>query len=139
MEKLSKVSEKTLLPLNLIYDYPVHWSLFKVLRDFVQNFYDAVGWRSWSRRFTYTYSGGTLYMEAKDVSFSYEWLVPIGASTKRGDNADYAGYFGEGFKIASLCGVRDYGLDIEAESSDWHIRVTDSTLTIDGRQLKSLA
>jgi hypothetical protein len=29
--------------LNLVWDYPVFWSQYKVLRDLVQNFYDAVG------------------------------------------------------------------------------------------------
>jgi hypothetical protein len=37
--------------LNLVYDYPVRWSQYKVLRDFVQNFYDSIGYREWNSRF----------------------------------------------------------------------------------------
>ena len=36
-----------IIPLNLVVDYPVQWSRFKVLRDFLQNFYDALGYEAW--------------------------------------------------------------------------------------------
>jgi hypothetical protein len=78
-------------------------------------------------------------MEAADVSFSYEWLIPIGASTKRAENSKYAGYFGEGFKIAALNGLREYRWDISGGSSDWVIHVTTADMSIDGSKLKTLA
>ncbi|MCP4151530.1 MAG: hypothetical protein GY757_27555 [bacterium] len=131
--------EPELVPLNLIYDYPVNWSRFKVLRDLVQNFYDAVGHDSWNSRFSYEMTGNKLLFEAEDVSFSYDWLLHIGASTKRDGDGKYAGYFGEGFKIASLCALRDYAWNIEMYSRNWHLKViTDNTL-VDNRSLRSLA
>lgn len=43
------------IPLNLVVDYPVRWSRYKVLRDLLQNFYDAVGHQAWQQRFSYTH------------------------------------------------------------------------------------
>ncbi|MEA1967803.1 MAG: hypothetical protein U9N77_06255 [Thermodesulfobacteriota bacterium] len=128
-----------LISLNLIYDYPVRWTKFKVLRDFVQNFYDAVKWCEWKERFSYTLSDGVLQLKARDVGFSYDWLLHIGASTKREDTGSYAGYFGEGFKIASLCAVRDHNWNVEIFSRDWQLSVATTDLIVDERSLKSLA
>lgn len=128
-----------LISLNLIYDYPVRWTKFKVLRDFVQNFYDAVKWHEWKERFSYTLSDEMLQLKARDVGFSYDWLLHIGASTKREDAGSYAGYFGEGFKIASLCAVRDHNWNVEILSRDWKLSVVTTDLIVDGRNLKSLA
>lgn len=125
--------------LNLVYDYPVKWSKYKVLRDLVQNFYDAVGYKEWDRRFSYDLRNGKLTLKAKDTDFSYDWLIPIGASTKRDEANKYAGYFGEGFKIASLCAIRDFGWNIEMVSRDWELKVITGELEIDGRSLTSLA
>lgn len=132
------VSEET-ISLNLIWDYPVAWSRYKVLRDFVQNFYDAVGHEAWGQRFHHAIEGDRLVLTAKDVSFSYEWLIPIGASTKRDTSAHHAGYFGEGAKMASLCALRDHGWRVEMASQDWELDVTKSDVVIDGRKLRSLA
>jgi hypothetical protein len=101
-EQSDSTSETRKIPRNLVYDYPIRWSKYKVLRDFVQNFYDSIGYHEWNSRFKYSYRSGELSMTAEGVSFSYEWLVPIGASTKRDGSNAYSGYFGEGFKIASL-------------------------------------
>jgi hypothetical protein len=131
--------KKQRIPLNLVYDYPVRWSKYKVLRDFVQNFYDSIGYREWNSRFHYSYSSGELSMTAVDVSFSYEWLIPIGASTKRDGSKAYAGYFGEGFKIAALNALREYNWDVCAGSSDWQINVIKATMTVDKKALDSLS
>jgi hypothetical protein len=131
--------EKQSIPLNLIYDYPVRWSKYKVLRDFVQNFYDSIGHREWDGRFHYSYNSRELSMTATGVNFSYEWLVPIGASTKRDGSNVYAGYFGEGFKIASLNALREYNWDVYAGSSDWQIHVTKAAMIVDNKPLDSLA
>ncbi|MDR2706586.1 MAG: hypothetical protein LBC02_12465 [Planctomycetaceae bacterium] len=137
---MAKKTDNKIIPLNLIFDYPVYWSEYKVLRDFVQNFYDSVGYNDWHKFFKYTYKNNVLVMAAENVSFSYEWLLHIGASTKRGsDTKNYAGYFGEGFKIAALNAVRDYHWQVSARSSNWRINVITSDLTIDGKKLKSLA
>lgn len=114
----------TIIPLNLIYDYPVNWSRFKTLRDFVQNFFDAVGWQNWSTRFSFEIANNTLTLRATDIGFSYDWLLHIGASTKREGN--HAGYFGEGFKIASLCAIRDHGWNVALSSRNWSLKVCSS-------------
>ncbi len=131
--------EPDLVPLNLIYDYPVRWNKYKVLRDLIQNFYDAVHYQDWDHRFVYTIHEQNLYLKAIHVSFSYEWLIPIGASTKRDGTDRYAGYFGEGFKIASLCALRDHGWTITMRSRNWKLNVVTSDVKIDDRDLKSLA
>ncbi len=128
-----------IIPLNLIFDYPVQWSRYKVLRDLLQNFYDAVGYESWLERFSFVQDGDTLFFIGSDVGFSYDWLIPIGASTKRDAPGKYAGYFGEGFKIASLCALRDYGWKIELASQNWKLRVVVKDLMIDGIKVPSLA
>ncbi|NEV65150.1 hypothetical protein [Thiorhodococcus minor] len=127
------------IPLNLIFDYPVRWSRYKVLRDLIQNFYDSIPRDEWAARFSHRIEQGRLTLTSKDVDFSYDWLIPIGASTKRDGDGDYAGYFGEGFKIAALCALRDFGWTIEVRSRDWHLRVVTETLDVDGRQLQALA
>lgn len=132
-------TDPELIPLNLIYDYPVRWSKFKVLRDLIQNFYDAVQHREWGRRFSHKIEDGKLFLIASDTGFSYDWLVHIGASTKREKSGDFAGYFGEGFKIASLCAVRDHGWNVEMLSRDWELMVVTTKLKVDDRDLKSLA
>ncbi len=128
-----------LIPLNLIYDYPVNWSRFKVLRDFIQNFYDALGWQNWKTCFSSKLSDGGLCLVARNISFSYDWLLHIGASTKRDEQDRYAGYFGEGFKIASLCALRDYGWEVAMASRDWELEVTTTELEVDNQRLTSLA
>ena len=124
---------------NIVMTYPVHWTKYQVLRDFVQNFYDSVGHIDWRQRFCYEYNNSVIYMWIKNVSFNYEWLMHIGASTKTGHSKEYAGFFGEGFKIASLCSLRDYGWEIQMMSGDWHIDVTEIEQFIDQTPVKMLA
>src|SRR6267154_1229562 len=69
--------------LNLVWDYPVFWSRYKVLRDLIQNFYDAVEPAEWHRRFRVHVEGDALHLRADATGVSYEWLLHIGASTKR--------------------------------------------------------
>lgn len=124
--------------LNLIFDYPVYWSKYKVLRDLIQNFYDSVPRDEWVDRFHHAVCDSQLTLRATDVGFSYDWLIPIGASTKRESAGHYAGYFGEGFKIAALCAQRDFGWQIQVRSRDWELLVVTDMLEVDGRQLPSL-
>jgi hypothetical protein len=127
------------IALNLIFDYPVRWSRYKVLRDLIQNFYDSIPQHQWAERFRHQIEQGRLSLVSEGVDFSYDWLIPIGASTKRDGDGDYAGYFGEGFKIAALCALRDFGWTIEVRSRDWHLRVVTDTLDVDTRRLQTLA
>ena len=67
-------------------------------------------------------------------------MIHIGASTKRNSDEEYyAGYFGEGFKIASLCALRDYKWHIEMKSKDWELEVVTTDINVDQEYLKSLA
>lgn len=128
-----------IIPLNIVTTYPVRWTRYKVFRDFVQNFYDSVGYGNWKERFCFEYRNGLLRMWVDDICFSYEWLLHIGASTKTADSRDNAGYFGEGFKIASLCAVRDYGWQIEMSSGGWELSVTCIEQEIDKSTVQMLA
>ena len=134
MTKTSKI-----IPLNIVYTYPVHWDSFHILRDYVQNFYDSVPVDQWSKRFQYEFHDGTLTMRVEDTTFSYEWLLHIGASTKTNSTEKHAGYFGEGFKIASLCALRDKNWKIQMHSGNWSLNVICSDQTIDGQNVKMLA
>ena len=129
-----------IIPLNIILSYPVHWGKYEVLRDFIQNFYDAVGFRNWNQAFHYDYNEqDILTMWIENVQFSYEWLMHIGASTKTGASSENAGYFGEGFKIASLCATRDHGMNVKMSSGDWELVVTHIEHKIETRSMQMLA
>lgn len=132
--------ENQQIPLNIIMTYPVHWGRYKVLRDFIQNFFDSVSIHDWKERFHYSYNDGKLSMWVENVVFSYEWLLHIGASTKREDaNHRHAGYFGEGFKIASLCAFRDFKWDVCMSSGDWSLKVIKLQKEIDATKVDMLA
>ena len=88
--------------------------------------------------FHYEMENTTMTMSA-DVDFALDWLLYLGTSTKRKENACTAGGFGEGFKIASLTAYRDYNMAICMESRDWKIRVTEENGYIDGKSVKFLA
>ncbi len=125
------MEERKEIPLNIVMTYPVHWTKYQVFRDFIQNFYDSVGYREWKDRFCYSYKDDMLCLWINGISFSYEWLLHIGGSTKTSNSEDYAGYFGEGFKIAALCAKRDFGWEIQMMSDDWLLNVISLKQTID--------
>lgn len=134
------MGEKTkCMPLNIVMTYPVRWNKYQVLRDFVQNFYDSVGYNEWEKKFQYTYEDNILTMWVNDVSFSYEWLMHIGASTKTANSDGYAGYFGEGFKIAALCAYRDMGWIVEMLSDEWQLQVSSCQKKIDETYVEMLS
>jgi hypothetical protein len=118
--------------------YPVKWSMRKILRDYIQNFFDAVGTESFKDRFSGSYKDNTLIMQS-DVAFDVDWLIYMGASSKRNTGKSYSGRFGEGFKVSSLVAYRDYNLEIVMESKDWRIIVTEKTDEIAGVPTKFLA
>ncbi len=128
-----------IIPLNIVTTYPVRWTKYKVFRDFIQNFYDSIGYLQWKEGYHYAYNDKVLSMWVRDVNFSYEWLMHIGASTKTADSFANAGYFGEGFKIASLCALRDYGWTLKMSSGNWELSVISQEQRIDGRKVSMLA
>lgn len=127
-----------IIKLNILTSYPVKWNNFFVMRDFVQNFFDAIGYEDFFEGFKYKYDSGVLTMEGK-TSFDLDWLCYLGTSTKRDPDTKSAGRFGEGFKVAALIAYRDFGYDITMESKDWRIIVTEEDEVIDGKAAKCLA
>ena len=126
--------------LNILMSYPVKWTESAVIRDFIQNFYDALGYHAFSSGFHHDYSPEqrSITMWAA-VSFDIEWLYYLGTSTKRKTGFLTAGKFGEGFKIASLIAYRDFSLSVEMESKDWRLKVGDLDDSIDGKPVKRLS
>lgn len=131
--------ENKIIPLNIVFTYPVHWKTFQIFRDYIQNFYDSVPCDQWYERFHYEFHDNTLSMRIEDQTFNYEWLLHIGASTKTNSDQKHAGYFGEGFKIASLCALRDKHWEIRMSSGNWSLRVIHTDHVIDGKNVQMLA
>jgi hypothetical protein len=132
------------LKLNLMLSYPVNWTKWQVLRDLIQNFYDDAGYRRFGKSFHHchlenTDTKGTLTLSMKSAGFNYEWLVHIGATTKQETHKKYAGFYGEGFKLAAMCALRDYAWTIKVRSRNWHLSVTTIDTPIDGKVLRQLA
>jgi len=129
------------IPLNLMTSYPIKWTKYQVLRDIVQNFYDDAGMLCFYKKFKTKYIADdnaiTISLDSK--GFSYEWLLHMGASTKQDKSGEFAGFFGEGFKVASLCALRDYNWKITMRSRDWHIEVCTLSTIVDGKRLQQLA
>ncbi len=132
-------TEMEQIVLNLSYNYPVKWGTRKVLVDFIQNFYDAAGYENFHKQFVYSYENNVLTMSLDNHPFELDWLLYMGASTKRNGSRYYAGCFGEGFKIAALISRRDFNWDIVMESKDWRIRVSEAVQVLDGREISMLA
>ena len=130
-----------IISLNIVMTYPVRWKEYEILRDYIQNFYDSVDKSEWSRKFQYAYNKESmeLSMWVDGITFNYEWLMHIGASTKTKNSEANAGYFGEGFKIASLCAFRDYHWNISMSSGDWILNVITQEHIIDDANVMMLA
>ncbi len=132
MKQKSKI-----IKLNIVMSYPVKWTKYDVMENYIQNFYDSVDMDSFLNSFHYSYKDNTLKMKS-NVCFGVDLLKYLGASTKR-NNDTSAGSFGEGFKIAALVSVRDFHYDIFMESGDWRIHVTEQAGEIDKTKTSFLA
>lgn len=142
------------IPLGIAMDYQVKWNVHRIIRDFVQNFYDSIGCDRFADEFRYQWGTGNenkefVNMESSHCSrrdrfihikmstcghaFSYEWLTCIGGSTKTG-KMGYAGEYGEGFKIALLCLVK-LGGNAVMSSGRWELRPCEYTEKIDHRRI----
>ncbi|MDD3140264.1 MAG: hypothetical protein PHX08_14980 [Lachnospiraceae bacterium] len=128
-----------LIPLNIAMDYPVYWSLEKIIRDLIQNFYDSIGYMNFAREFQYSWIENenrryTVKMRVQGHPFNYEWLTCIGGSTKTDLPGEYAGMYGEGFKMCMLCLERLEKYDITMESQAWRINPCQYKENIEGRE-----
>ena len=121
--------------------YPVRWKKEQVLRDIVQNFYDDVGMSRFGDAFKTEYDtvNGVVSLTVSSKGFSYEWLLHMGASTKQDQPGTYAGFFGEGFKVAALCALRDFNWKLNMRSRDWALEVITLDTVVDGKELRQLA
>lgn len=135
-EHMNSETTAEIIRLNIVMTYPVRWSAFKIASNFVQNFYDVLGSIGFADGFKYDYKDQQLTMMSKGT-FSKEWLLYLGTSTKR--NSKNAGGFGEGFKLAALNSIRDYNMTVVMESADWTLRVTSVPGRIDNREVEFLA
>ena len=126
--------------LNIVLSYPVKWSIYVVMENYIQNFYDAIGYKDFGKRFRYEYDedAQTLTM-VSERGFDYKYLCGLGLSTKRNDNEYNAGKFGEGFKMAALCSYRDYHHQIMMQSENWRIYVTEEKGYVDKTEMNFLA
>ena len=142
MSKQIVKQKPSCIKLGIALDYPVKWNFQRIIRDFVQNFYDAAGSKEFENSVDYVVAEDdetlTLSIDSVGNDFGYEWLVYIGGSTKTGVNGKYVGEYGEGFKLAVLCTLRDYGYDITMESREWMIKPYIYTETVDGVKNKML-
>ena len=135
---------KGFIPLDIALDYPINWSFRLVLRDLIQNFYDAAGRDRFEEEFTYNWylSGGKdtydLEMSLAGHPFSYEWLTYIGGSTKTGNASTFVGQYGEGFKMCALRIVQLGNMELCMHSQDWQIRPMVFQKSIDGQNILML-
>jgi hypothetical protein len=129
------------IPLNIMLSYPVQWKKDRILRDIVQNFYDDVGLREFEKAFKTEYDQieKSVSLTVTSEGFSYEWLLHMGASTKQDKPGAFAGFFGEGFKVAALCALRDFAWKIKMCSRNWILEVIALKTVIDGKEMQQLA
>ena len=124
---MSQNGKRADIPLDIAVDYPIGWSFRVVLRDLVQNFYDAIGAEKFGRDFLYTWNkseNGNSYkleMSTKNHPFSYEWLTYVGGSTKTESVTSNVGQFGEGFKMSVLRIIQMGGMTLTMHSQGWLI------------------
>ena len=107
--------------LGILETYGVSWTLEKVARDTLQNFFDSNG---------QTLEGiGIEASQRKDdnyavriegnAAYDHRYLMHLGATSKSDDEFS-AGGFGEGAKVMALVLLRDYGFSqVRFGSRDW--------------------
>ena len=127
-----------LIPLEISMTYPVSWSQENVARDFVQNFYDSIGPQNFNKDFQVREKDGDTYLETYGHPFSYEWLIPIGASTKTFQEGKYVGQFGEGYKMCVLTCMQNGWCNPVMESMNWRLIPCIYEEMIAGKKIKML-
>lgn len=101
--------------LNLHDTYDVQRDLSKVVRDFLQNFYDSLPSERFDEEVEIDVNRRSKIVTIRGPGqFDLDYLLRIGASTKSHAHDQYAGGFGEGFAIATLVIMRDYPVSVVA-------------------------
>ena len=117
--------DNELIKIGIALDYPINWTIETVMRELVQNFYDAIGEERFGKDFKINVRRNKEFvdvvMETKGNSFSYEWLNYVGGSTKTDHPGKYVGMYGEGFKMCMLS-LENLGCRMcRMESQNWTI------------------
>lgn len=117
--------DNELIKIGIALDYPINWTIETVMRELVQNFYDAIGEERFGKDFKINVRRNKEFvdvvMETKGNSFSYEWLNYVGGSTKTDHPGKYVGMYGEGFKMCMLS-LENLGCRMcRMESENWTI------------------
>jgi len=99
----------------------VRWNEAQIARDLLQNFYDAN--RDELQAVSATLNGGDVRI-AGPAGFDLERLFYLGSEKTRDD----IGQYGEGFKAAAMCLLRDHGVSPVGVSGKMlvHVRLADS-------------
>ena len=58
------------IPLGIATDYQVKWNVHRIIRDFIQNFYDSVGYGHFADEFQYEWD---LYDQDEDSVYYSPW------------------------------------------------------------------
>lgn len=142
MPKFTKIER-----LRILSSYGVKNTLDWVLRDWVQNFYDAQKAKDRENPFDHikvefsTDSDVPWMTIFGDTYFDMEYLLFVGATSKAG-NSKFIGEKGEGLKITTLLALRDFGFEVYYEShngaSGWGAQAFFDDVTIGGKPEKEL-
>jgi hypothetical protein len=107
--------------LNILEDYGIQWSRFKVVRDALQNFYDGQGQTLEGVNIQVHNTTGNNHKVKIQASATYDVdkILALGGTGKKGETAT-AGGFGEGAKMMALILLRDYGAKkVMFRSGEW--------------------
>lgn len=135
--------KERLIKLGIALDYPVHWKFEKIIRDLIQNFFDAIGSECFAEDFHYSIepiADGTyqVSMETAGYPFAHEWLEYIGASTKTESCEVTIGMYGEGFKICMISLLKLGITDVSMHSKDWVLHPCIYSEDVDGKSVDML-
>lgn len=62
--KVESNASPSFIPLGIATDYQVRWNVHRIIRDFIQNFYDSVGYEHFADEFQYEWD---LYDQDEDT------------------------------------------------------------------------
>ena len=126
------VDFKETLPAQVTTQWDVNWDSWHIARDLLQNFYDANKDRV--SDIVIAREGRTVSVDAP-VPFDLKHLFFIGSHK----GTDDVGQYGEGFKVASVCLLKEHGIAPIALSGRDVLRIRIAGNRDEGTQLQPLA
>ena len=109
--------------ISMSYADSVFWSVDKISRDLLQNFFDGHGQTLDGVKFaiTPTKEGKYKVKIEGQAQYTQEKAILLGESTKRNNNKA-AGNFGEGLKVVVLKLLKEYGAnEVNIASDNWRV------------------